>query len=59
MHRLRMSIRARIMLLSMGFSALIALGVCLASLSSARRSAMRATAQSVEYGRTAARLCSP
>ena len=59
MHRLRMSIRARIMLLSMGFSALIALGVCLASLSSARRCAMRATAQSVAYGRTAARPCSP
>lgn len=49
MHKPWMSIRARIVLLSMGFSALIALGVCLVSLSAARRSAVRAATQSIEY----------
>ncbi len=49
MRRLRFSIRARIIALSIGFSALIALGVCVASLTAAQRSAARAQAQSIEY----------
>lgn len=49
MRKLRHSIRARVILLALAFTALIALGVCVASVAALYRSTVRSTAQSVEY----------
>lgn len=49
MPRLRHSIRARVIVLSLTFTALIALSVFLASVLTLYRSTTRATAQSTEY----------
>lgn len=49
MRKLRHSIRARVILLALAFTAVIALGVCVASVAALYRSTVRSTAQSVEY----------
>lgn len=49
MPRLRHSIQARVIFLSLAFTALIALSVCIASLLALYRSTIRATAQTTEY----------
>ena len=49
MPRLRQSIQARVIFLSLAFTALIALSVCVASVLTLYRSTTRATAQATEY----------
>ena len=49
MHKLRHSIQARVILLVMAFTALIALAVCGASVAALYKSTVRSTAQSAEY----------
>lgn len=49
MHKLRHSIRARVILLALAFTAIIAVGVCVASVTALYKSTLRSIAQSAEY----------